>query len=505
MAPRAAFPGEAERERPACPPIAVAPLNANLDLITLPSDAWTTLVRMALVGDSQSIMSSRRLPGGMRQWNMPYAGWLATFVSNAGIAQSAVSGKVYGAQIDSHVIPLGGDHGDGNTGSHFGFSRRWAISGSIMPDGSELGRLALNGEGFAAGFDLDARLCARVAAYDMAGGFSRFRIAAQRGGAVGDEVDLGTVRDAPPALNEDGVLRWWPVAIPAAGELGARGDRPAGIVVRDSDGLDANRTLTLAGALLHLSPHGTALPEAGLMLSVIAQSSWTAYRHLTILSQDAIDAVISMNEGLDLLTIMLGHNSEENFHPVTNPDAYALNVQALAERFRTRHVALGFDPPDVLVIAPWPVADASINERLRTQTENLHALALSEGYGFISLFDYFGGGYPQGIQETPRGTFTYTMDGSHPADAPTATTLALDIAWHFEPAHWIDPRMPLPTLAPCDLDLDGDCRTDFTDLVVLLSAWGPCSACPADLDRDGQVGFSDLIILLSAWGPCGSR
>ncbi|NNF41933.1 MAG: DUF1028 domain-containing protein [Phycisphaerales bacterium] len=53
-----------------------------------------------------------------------------------------------------------------------------------------------------------------------------------------------------------------------------------------------------------------------------------------------------------------------------------------------------------------------------------------------------------------------------------------------------------------DLDDDGD--VDFTDLLTLLAAWGPCppppDACAADLDGDGLVGFVDLLTLLAAWG-----
>jgi hypothetical protein len=51
---------------------------------------------------------------------------------------------------------------------------------------------------------------------------------------------------------------------------------------------------------------------------------------------------------------------------------------------------------------------------------------------------------------------------------------------------------------PADLDDDGD--VDFADLLVLLSAWGPCGPpCPADLDGNGAVDFADLLILLSSW------
>jgi hypothetical protein len=55
--------------------------------------------------------------------------------------------------------------------------------------------------------------------------------------------------------------------------------------------------------------------------------------------------------------------------------------------------------------------------------------------------------------------------------------------------------------APGDVDGDGD--ADFGDLLVLLSAWGPCPAppaeCPADLDGSGAVDFLDLLAVLSSW------
>jgi hypothetical protein len=59
----------------------------------------------------------------------------------------------------------------------------------------------------------------------------------------------------------------------------------------------------------------------------------------------------------------------------------------------------------------------------------------------------------------------------------------------------------LPCLCAGDFDDDG--AIGFTDLLVLLAAWGPCGgACPEDLGGDGTVGFADLIVLLAAWGGC---
>ena len=59
-------------------------------------------------------------------------------------------------------------------------------------------------------------------------------------------------------------------------------------------------------------------------------------------------------------------------------------------------------------------------------------------------------------------------------------------------------------------DLDGDGEVRVPDLIILLSAWGPCpepctpgdpaGTCPEDLDGDCEVRVPDLIILLGNWG-----
>ncbi len=53
-------------------------------------------------------------------------------------------------------------------------------------------------------------------------------------------------------------------------------------------------------------------------------------------------------------------------------------------------------------------------------------------------------------------------------------------------------------------DLDGDGVIGFSDLLVVLGAWGECppppAPCPADLDDDGSVGFGDIVLLLANWG-----
>jgi len=51
-------------------------------------------------------------------------------------------------------------------------------------------------------------------------------------------------------------------------------------------------------------------------------------------------------------------------------------------------------------------------------------------------------------------------------------------------------------------DVNGDGLVRFEDLLLVLTAWGPCEVgqpCPEDVDLDGEVGFIDAILVLSGW------
>jgi hypothetical protein len=57
----------------------------------------------------------------------------------------------------------------------------------------------------------------------------------------------------------------------------------------------------------------------------------------------------------------------------------------------------------------------------------------------------------------------------------------------------------------CPEDIDGSGDVGFTDLLTVLSTWGPCppaAPCEADIDASGDVGFTDLLAVLATWGPC---
>lgn len=65
----------------------------------------------------------------------------------------------------------------------------------------------------------------------------------------------------------------------------------------------------------------------------------------------------------------------------------------------------------------------------------------------------------------------------------------------------INPDGIMEDKVSCPADLDGGDTVDVSDLLQLLSAWGPCG-CAEDLDGSGAVDVADLLELLSAWGPC---
>ena len=54
----------------------------------------------------------------------------------------------------------------------------------------------------------------------------------------------------------------------------------------------------------------------------------------------------------------------------------------------------------------------------------------------------------------------------------------------------------------CLWDLDANGSVGASDLLSLLTSWGPCKGCPADFDDNGTVGASDLLALLANWGQC---
>jgi glucose/arabinose dehydrogenase len=64
------------------------------------------------------------------------------------------------------------------------------------------------------------------------------------------------------------------------------------------------------------------------------------------------------------------------------------------------------------------------------------------------------------------------------------------------------PPVPCPCAANCPGDVNGDDRTDLTDLGILLNNWGcsNCTCAQGDLTGEGNVDLNDLSIMLNDWG-----
>lgn len=63
------------------------------------------------------------------------------------------------------------------------------------------------------------------------------------------------------------------------------------------------------------------------------------------------------------------------------------------------------------------------------------------------------------------------------------------------------PNSSLQYFVAADIDMNG--TVGVSDLLILLSNWGPCvdcDDCPADLNDDCTVSTADLLILLANWG-----
>lgn len=471
------------------------PINQNLHRITLPTHSDQRLVKVLFVGDSQMGQAANRLVGQVQKWDVDVVGRLLSCESQqgAGVFFSGVNGSAYGAVLSSTRVELGQDHGDGNRGSHFHHSRRFGVQGQIGTNYSQLGILGLSAGAYTRTPDFNARKFARVAVYDRPGGFSRFRISEYRGGVAGQSSDFGRVGDPGLPLNGSGQIRMYGQPIRPAPELGSAGSLPVGIMIQDSDGLDSDSWLHVLGALIHNAPEGDRFPQRGLIFSGISQAGWSAHDHLNTLSPDAIRAVLSMNEGVDLVIMMFGHNREDDFDPVNNPNAFVINLQSLIHRIRNTQMELGYPSPDVLLVAPWMRGEDVGTTRLLIVAQQMKQIAEQSGFGFINLYDFYNQMPPHGLLTTPRGTHQYTLDfyRSHPNDAPTASHIMRDIEWHFRRENWADP-CPADLAAPFG-------ELNFFDLAAYLALFNTQDP-RADLSEPfGIYNFFDLVVYLNLY------
>jgi hypothetical protein len=106
------------------------------------------------------------------------------------------------------------------------------------------------------------------------------------------------------------------------------------------------------------------------------------------------------------------------------------------------------------------------------------------------------------------GTFTFDQEFLAPQAASCAVLVDidndadLDLALIDELADVVILQLNDGTGIPGDLN--GDEVVNILDFLLLLGAWGPCSACPpfcaGDINFDCNVGINDFLIMLSNWG-----
>jgi agmatine deiminase len=74
-----------------------------------------------------------------------------------------------------------------------------------------------------------------------------------------------------------------------------------------------------------------------------------------------------------------------------------------------------------------------------------------------------------------------------------------EVWWWGGGVHCVTNDQPLYEEIIIPGDLNGDGVVNVTDILILISAWGPCSNCSADIDGNGTVDVSDLLIVIANW------
>jgi len=143
-------------------------------------------------------------------------------------------------------------------------------------------------------------------------------------------------------------------------------------------------------------------------------------------------------------------------------------------------------PGDVAITASGSnVAVASWGDQLNTNPE-IHVFARS-GPAPIFTQDTPGSMFDIDVARGPGGTLLISACGKH---------------IHANTSGRGGDLFAMRVGIDCPADLDANGSVGFSDLLRVLSAWGPCPGCPEDLDGNGAVAFAEILRVLAAWGPC---
>lgn len=416
----------------------MAPLNTNLDALTLPPDAESQLVIDEIWGDSQMGMNLIRIAGQWPVADLPFVGRLLGIQNTtaSGVAVTLTDSSFYG--ITSQTTGGGADPflrpgdawaSDGNTSDHFNFSAGW----NFEDTGTELRQLLIitieESSLYTGSFPLaNQRLVARVFYRMNADNIPRVRRYPHRNGSRGGF--------AVETLGTDGGIGWFDQVISSANP--GSGAEPVGLEIWTDSEYSAGDTLEILGVLIYRSDTGSQIVPAGYVHVPIYKSGGNATSLAAGVSDAALDALHeTLNEirgsgtkSVDLVQFEFGHNKDGAGYTTGLANLRAKVLSSLSDA--------GHDEPDWLFWAMWSYDKNQ--SRMSQQAEDLFTLCAANDYGFINLFETYNGDDPATNGARFDGTpATYTMDGSnlHPADSSTAQLIVQDIEEHWQEENWV--------------------------------------------------------------------
>ncbi|MBT6269662.1 MAG: hypothetical protein HOI88_04870 [Phycisphaerae bacterium] len=259
------------------------------------------------------------------------------------------------------------------------------------------------------------------------------------------------------------------ISIPLAGDIepsDVNHDKDLDFVILDSPSEEV-RVLrgTGAGSTPPMSVIGNPLPS----------SSEPVELHFADLDFDGFPDAITVNEGSDSLSVLLGSGTE-----LGNASTFVVGSSP------SSLVAHDFDNDGDTDLVVSAIGVLSSNRELtviRNDTPSAgETIILSEG-------DTAGSGSSPTLVE--HGDF----DGDGLEDLASIIDQGVDgpgVGIYFNST---------AVVVNCPEDIDGDGSIAVGDLLAIISAWGTNDPS-ADVNNDGVVDVSDLLTVVASWGPC---